>query len=314
MFRSIREVLIISLFLPAAVIIAQTSEVVPAFEQLSSFPSVRDFSLSNDGREAWFSLQSAREELSQIAVSYYENGQWSTPELAPFSGPYRDLEPSLSPDNMRLYFASNRPGSDGDSLKVDFDIWYCQRQQAGGAWSEPINLGAPVNTSADEFYPSLSKDGSLYFTSNRSGGQGKDDIFVAHLKNNRYQTPLALDSSINSAGYEFNAYIDPDQRFLIFSAYNRDDGMGSGDLYISLWRENEWQPALNLGAGINSQAMDYCPFVDQANSLLYFSSRRSLLQAASFASLEAYRQELNQYANGMSRIYKIAFDWRKYLP
>ncbi len=153
--------------------------------------------------------------------------------IADFSGFYSDLEPFMTPDNLRLYFVSNRPLSNKENETKDFDIWYVERKSVDNNWGEPVNIGAPVNTELDEFYPSLSSNYNLYFTSYKNGTKGVDDIFVSYYKNGKYTEPESLPEAINSSGYEFNAYISPDESFLIYTAYQRENSYGSGDLYIS---------------------------------------------------------------------------------
>ncbi|MCU0370494.1 MAG: tetratricopeptide repeat protein, partial [Bacteroidales bacterium] len=83
-----------------------------------------------------------------------------------------DAQPSISPDGRVLYFASNREGSMGSS-----DIWKTERTPAGG-WTEPVNIGAPVNTPAAEMAPFLHYDNqSLFFSSHGHQGLGGADLF-----------------------------------------------------------------------------------------------------------------------------------------
>ena len=68
----------------------------------------------------------------------------------------------------------------------------------------------------------------------------------------------------------------PDESYIIFTAYQREDGFGSGDLYMSIKdSDGIWAKAKNLGAEINSNKMDYCPYVDTKTNTLYFTSKRS---------------------------------------
>lgn len=282
----------------------------PAFKTLAEYPSIRDFTLSTEGDEAYFSIQSLNGELSFIAsMSKHQNG-WTKPQIVSFSGEYHDLEPFLSPDNLRLYFASSRPKIGETKDEKDFDIWYVERSGTKQNWGEPMNLGAPVNTDQNEFYPSIAANKNLYFTSDRAGSRGKDDIFVSHWNGKEYDAPISLGESINSEGYEFNAYISPSESFLIFSGYNRSDGLGSGDLYISHRERNlSWLEAVNFGSVINSDKMDYCPFVDIKTKTLYFTSKRSNIKPGTiFNSTEGLLMELNKYDNGLSRLYKIGLE------
>ena len=119
---------------------------------------------SRDGRVAYFAASDAFFPVSRkatIYVSRFNGKEWSAPDTAAFSGKYSDMDPALSPDGRRLYFSSIRPV--GGQTRGDLDIWMVE--QTGRGWSEPIQLGTEVNTTDDELYPSISRDGSLYFAS-----------------------------------------------------------------------------------------------------------------------------------------------------
>lgn len=276
-----------------------------AFDFLKKYNNTRDLALSSTQDEVYFTIQNTNEEVSVIAFSKKENKKWSEPKLINFSGKHRDIEPFLSSDGLKLYFSSNRPLHDSISKPKDYDIWYVERQNLKSDWSAPKNLGAPVNTSNNEFYPSLAKNGNLYFTSDGSKSLGTDDIFFSKWENNTFSEPTTLGLNINSAGYEFNAFISPDEKFLLFTGYNRTEGLGSGDLYISYKDKNgEWEKAKNLGSEVNSTLMDYCPFYDAKTQTLYFTSKRNATSNLGFKTMEELENEINKYENGFSRIYK----------
>lgn len=280
----------------------------PAFPGFVDFLNVRDLALSSDQSEAYFTVQSPNEEIAAIVKIEARNGMWLVPELVPFTGMYRDIEPFLSPDGLRLYFSSNRPLNGLGGPAKDYDIWYVERKSAAEQWLAPVNLGKPVNTAANEFYPSLAANGNLYFTSDAATLVNKDDIYFAEWKKEKYDTPVALGSTINSLNYEFNAYVSPDESMLIYTAYGRKESFGSGDLYISYRNEKgNWSQAENMGPAINSNAMDYCPFLDLKTGTLYFTSKRSSVVSRGFTSIKGFVQSANQYENGLSRLYKIKF-------
>lgn len=303
--------LLFSLFCFSTIVYGQSnSQNVRPFlpEIFSEIPNVRDLSISTDHSEIYFSIQSYTPRISAIACIKKIAGKWSNPEILPFSGKYNDLEAFLSPDGLKLYFASNRPLNDTGPTK-DFDIWYVTRPGKKNAWSNPINVGSPVNTPGNEFYPAITNSGNLYFTLDSEATKGKDDIFISEFKNGVYQIPESLSFSINSESYEFNAWVNPDETVLIFSGYNREDGFGSGDLYISQKVDGKWSPAKNLGAAYNSDQLDYCPFYDELNSCLYFTSRRNSLPKK-FDEPQSYNallRKLKRYDNGLSRIFKVPF-------
>ncbi len=292
-----------------------TKQVEPAFSKLfSEYQNIRDFSMTSDQTEVYFTVQSLLEEVSIIVQATKNGDSWVTQQLITPSGKHKDLEPFLSPDGLRLYFASNRPLIDSSEVKKDFDIWYLERKNMDDKWSVPTNIGAPINSEFNEFYPSVSENKNLYFTSDKPGGKGKDDIYKSEWNSNSYQTPVSLNDSINTDGYEFNAFISPKEDFLIFSGYNREDGIGSGDLYMSTKLKNgDWGYAKNLGESINSDKMDYCPFIDFKTNTLYFTSKRSEIEPKEYSSLEEYKTALNKFENGQSKIYKAGFDLNQFL-
>lgn len=292
----------------ASIAYSQDNGVEPFLPEIFSlFPNVRDIAISSDGDEIYFSVQSYLNEVSFIAGTKKLNGTWTDPEIVSFSGKYSDLEPFLSSDGLYLYYASNRPLDETHGKPKDFDIWYVKREKKSSDWSDPINFGAPVNSEENEFYPSISYNGNLYFTCDARGTKGRDDIFFSRFNGEKYTEPESLSDSINSDGYEFNAFISPDESYIIFTGYDRQDGIGGGDLYISYnLSDGNWTKAKNLGPEINSSKMDYCPFVDTKTNTFYFTSKRTSVNKSGtgFSTMKDFLNEINYYENGLSRIYK----------
>ncbi|MQP24814.1 hypothetical protein GFJ94_07020 [Flavobacterium sp. LMO8] len=278
---------------------------IPACEFLTKYQNVRDFTISKNQDEIYFSIQSPTEDRAVIAVTKKHKNKWQEPQMTSFSGNYRNLEPFLTQDGLRLYFASNRPIDDKTTKAKDYDIWYVERKDLKSEWSKPINVGAPVNSINDEFYPCVTLNGNLYFTSDAIKTLGKDDILVCKWDGKQYTEPENLGMNINSTGYEFNAFVSPNEEFIIYTCYGRPDGLGSGDLYIS-YKNNKgnWDEPKNLGAKINSKQMDYCPFYDATTQTLYFTSKRIEPSEKEFKSLAEFETEITKYENGLSRIYK----------
>ncbi len=288
----------------------QYNEPLPFLEDVvTQFPNVRDIALTSNESEAVFSAQSVMEDISALVyVRKNENG-WSTPKILSFSGQYFDIEPYFSSDGLTLYFVSNRPLNNTSSEPKDFDIWFVTRSNVFEKWSEPLNLGAPVNTEMDEFYPVITDSKNIYFTLNNPSLNTKDDIYVSVFKNGAYTTPRPLENTINTEGYEFNAFIAPDESLMIYTCYNRTDGHGSGDLYISYKDDtNQWSEAKNMGHTINSKKMDYCPFYDMNSKTLYFTSKRNTTSQNfnSKLTMEELINIFDSYKNGSSRLYKMS--------
>lgn len=297
------RLIVVMIFVSNGLLAQQVTEITQ-FEPLNHFLNVRDFCISSDGSEALFTLQSPGQELSQIATIRKANEVWLAPELMPFSDAYMDLEPFLSDDGLRLYFVSDRPLADSTRANKDFDIWYVDRERPDGEWSKPTNMGTPINTGLNEFYPSVSKYNNLYFTMEAPDGLGKDDIYFCQWEDGRYLPPVLVDGNINTPGYEFNAFIAKQEDFMLFSRYNEEDGQGSGDLYISKKASNgTWGKATNLGVPINTPYMEYCPFYDAANQLLYFTSKRNTITPKTFSSVAEFKKYVQESDNGLSKIY-----------
>ncbi|HZZ75392.1 MAG TPA: hypothetical protein VFE04_05660, partial [Puia sp.] len=107
----------------------------------------------------------------------------------------------------------------------------------------------------------------------------------------------------------FNAFVDPDEKFIIFSSYKRKDDLGRGDLYYALRKEGSWQPAVHLNNGINSAALDYSPYVSPDHKYFFFTSKKQLIKFPFPKSKTAsqIRDVLNSYGNGFEDIYIMNF-------
>ena len=130
---------------------------------------------------------------------------------------------------------------------------------------------------------------------------------MSKWENNTYNEPIILGEGVNTKGAEYNAFIAPDESYLIFGGWRRPNGLGSGDMYISENKNGEWSMAQDLGEKINSKGMEFCPFVN--NGTLYFTSRRSSVEMKvnGFNSAEELISQISKYDNGFSRIYQVEF-------
>jgi len=207
---------------------------------------------------------------SKIVFINFKNNKWSPMQVTSFCKENNGVDPSLSPDEKKLFFGSGRNGSLGDS-----DIWIVEKQ-SNRAWSNAKNVGSVVNTTGNENHPTVTKNGTLYFHSNGHGGHGQTDIFRSKFKNGKYQKPENLGKSINTEYSEFDPFIAVDESYIIFSSSNRPNGFGKGDLYVSYKNKNEtWTKAKNLGSKINSKETDYCPKVSPDGKYFFYTSRKS---------------------------------------
>ena len=141
----------------------------------------------------------------------FPNGEWSEPEiLGPVvNSPARELKPALSPDELSLYFGSDRTVA-GESFGGN-DIWVSQRDCRECPWEAPHDLGPVVNGAGNEGQPFISQDGHLlFFTSNQGpGGWGGDDIYMSRREDARddfvWGPPVNLGPNVNTADSEGGA-------------------------------------------------------------------------------------------------------------
>ncbi|NUT31837.1 MAG: hypothetical protein HOV79_02070 [Hamadaea sp.] len=185
-----------------------------------------------------------------IMVTHKTDGVWCPPVPAPFSGVHSDLDPFVTPDGGKLFFSSIRPV--GGVPRTDVDLWVVDRVRDG--WGEPRHLGA-VNSEADELYPSVAADGTLYFASDRTGGF---DIYRSRpLPDGTYGPAENLGAPINTGAWEFNPVVLPAGDVLLFTGLNRDGGAGLGDIWASFRGRTGWSTPKPLGGAINTAADEY---------------------------------------------------------
>ena len=228
---------------------------------------------SIDGKEFYFTRYGNNQKLATTMMIKEVNGKWINPKIAPFSGRFDEVDPMFSIDGMEIFFSSRRPLKGSLKPKNDYDLWVVKRTKTG--WSEPSNLGAPLNSDQNEFYPSLTKSGNLYFVSDRKGGFGKMDFWRSELINGKYSEPQNLGKFINTIHREGDGFIAPDESYFLFSAFIPGNH-GSGDFYISFKKPNgTWTKAKNLGAMLNTKGNEFTPWVSWDNKYLFFASDRS---------------------------------------
>jgi Tol biopolymer transport system component len=256
-----------------------------------------------DGKTLYFVRSTPTFNLWTILVSRFQNGRWSTPEVAPFSGQYSDADPFITADGSRFYFISNRPVA-GKS-KPDLDIWVMERTATG--WSEPKNIGAPINSSGSEWYPTMSANGTIYFGSDREGGKGRTDIYRCRFAGGKYAEAENLGEAINTPFNEFEPLIAPDESFLIVMSGGRSDARGGFDLYVSYNRNGAWTKPANLGDQINSAANEYSPTISPDGKYFFWTSARGFADKPLEKRLN-YGELMNSLRsprNGLGDIYQI---------
>ena len=221
----------------------------------------------SDGQWAKGNLKSA------IYYSVKTKNQWSKPALVSFSGIYDDSAPHLTNEGRTLYFISNRPL--GDSLPVSQDIWKVDRD-IQGVWGEPVRLNDPVNSAQNEYGLVTDMHGNLYFASDREGGLGQGDLYMAKKQHANYAEPINLGRPINSEKGEWNLGINKAGTTMIFEASQRKHNLSAfGDLYISFKVDGTWSLPQNIKE-INTTGSDLYPEFSEEEDVLFYSSSDSL--------------------------------------
>lgn len=162
--------------------------------------------------------------MEKIYKAELINGEWTNVKELPFSNDnYKTAHPALSPDEKTMYFASDMPGSFGNSdlYKVSID--------SNGNFGSPENLGPTINTEGRETFPFVDTDNNLFFASDGHPGLGGLDIFEAKANKNSFEKPVNVGKPLNSPMDDFGYITNKDG--LGFFSSNRDGGTGFDDIY-----------------------------------------------------------------------------------
>jgi hypothetical protein len=226
-----------------------------------------------DGKEFYYAVDIGLDWV--IMVTRQTQSGWSEPEAASFSRGHSAVDLCISADGQRLLFCSDRPRPGADA-RGPMDLWMVERTADGG-WSEPANLET-VNSDSAEFYPTLTKDGTLYFVSRREGGQGGSDIYRSRLVDGEYAAPENVGPVLNTPGFEGDTFVAPDESYIILNSRGHDPGPGGGSLFISFRGEDgEWSPPRGLGNAMKADRSDFCPMMSPDGRYFFFSSARPSL-------------------------------------
>lgn len=256
-----------------------------------------------DGRQLYFIRSTPDFAHWTVFTSRFEGSHWTEPRIAPFSGRWSDADVGISPDGRRLFFVSTRPVGSGPA-REDTDLWVMDRVQGG--WGPPRHLDE-LSSPGDEWFPSITNNGTLYFGSERPGGHGHSDLWRAEWKGDHFGPPENLGDVINTADQEIEPYIAPDESFLIFSGKGRPEGKGSYDLFVSYRCDGKWTPPRPLGAGVNSPAWEFGARISPDGRYLFFTSNRSDYAAdpPRARSTEELMKALASPGNGLRDVYQI---------
>ena len=206
--------------------------------------------------------------------------------------------PTLSADGKYIILVGCATGPDGEYGKGRTGYGSCDlfvSERIGEEWTEPVNLGKPINTGHWESQPCFSSDGkTLYFVRGiirhreRRNPQ-EQDIYKTEIQaDGTWSTPVKLGRNINTEGREESVQIHPDGQTLYFSS-NGHVGMGGQDIFMSRMRaDGTWGPAINLGYPINTHNHENSLTVSASGEIALFASDRE----GGYGSLDLYSFEM----------------------
>jgi len=199
------------------------------------------------------------------------SGNWSKPVYFEYNTLRNEFPACLSIDGKMLILSREE--------KDNYDLFYTVFEN--GKWTEPVSLGSSINSSEDEREASLSKDGnSIFFSSNRSGGYGKFDIYMSQKPaNGKWGKPVNIGKEINTAENEISPFIHPEGQVLYFSSDGYiEESMGGTDIFYSTKNTNNtWSAPLHIKYPVNTTRDDvnyniasggkrYCTSITDYNS------------------------------------------------
>lgn len=188
-----------------------------------------------------------------------------------------DFEKALAKVNQLLQRPNLHPttkkAAEYRQKSFQFAVDYAKTHSASSYVFEPKNVGAAINSSESEYFPSMPIDGKLLVYTRRINNFN-EDFFASEKDNTGWINAVRLPGSINTQQNEGAQNISQDGEWLVFTGCNRQDGAGSCDIYISYKTPEGWSPAFNLGNRVNTDQWESQPCLSPDKRSLYFSSRR----------------------------------------
>lgn len=241
---------------------------IPLLKQMASMQTTRVFensfpdgdvygiTFSPDAKTIYTTRSNETRSICEVySLQNEENKAFSNPQkIAEWSITNNVANPVISYDNsfalLRISEAANNP-----------DL-YISKKDKQGNWQTPVPLPSYINTDIDQYYPELTADNHLYYSSN-------GDVFYAEYKHEQWQQSRPV-KELNTSFSESNIAISRDGKFLVFLS-DRTGGYGSYDLYISKKTNDVWEQPVNLGPKVNTNVMEYQPRFSVDNTELYFT-------------------------------------------
>lgn len=202
-------------------------------------------------------------------------GEWECDVQMPFSGDFTDYHPVFSPDGKWLYFNSDRPVPNTKQRTNTINIWRVSFD--GDQWGVPEYLEM-INTENHESYPTIAKDGTLYFNSDRAGGKGSMDIYKSEYVDGQFTTPEPVEK-LNSADSENDLFVDPKEQYIILNRYLFDTK--EIELFISYNKNGIWSEPVPIRIINKTGVWELTPTLSPDGKFLFMEVNGKIQRAES---------------------------------
>jgi outer membrane protein OmpA-like peptidoglycan-associated protein len=233
--------------------------VVSADESVMAFTALRP----NTGK-----TRSGDKYIEEVYISYNDQGSWTEAKVVPIASEYNVGTAGISPDGQKMLIFMGSTTDPGSLFQIS---------KSGDSWGKPGLIAPTINTPKFlESTASITPDGkTIYFASDKAGGQGGLDIYKTTLQSNgTWTSPVNLGPPINTKANEDAPFIHPDQKTLFFTSEGHSS-MGGHDIFMTkLVKDKEWTTPENMGYPVNTTANDNYFTLIADGTRAYFSSDR----------------------------------------
>lgn len=222
------------------------------------------------------------EQRMVVMESVLKNGRWQQMTPVEFNDPRVSFEynPVLSPDGKKLFFNTrmNTPGSMSFNNTLNKNNLAFVEQDVNGRWGPRHFLAEIATDSADEDYGSIARNGRLYFHSHKPASDD-GELYVSELVDGRYGPPRILSELGLPDEAEQHAYVDPDERFIIFLRSTTQTKKNyQNDLYISFREHGKWRKPRSLDKVNTVRDWELTPSVSADGKTFYFEQNQNVMQ------------------------------------
>lgn len=232
--------------------------VVSADESVMAYTALRP----NTGK-----TRSGDKFIEEVYIAYNNAGTWTEPKVVPIASEYNVGTAGISPDGQKMLIFMGAVTDPGSLFMIN---------KSGESWSKPSLINPTINSLKYlESTASITPDGkTIYFASDRIGGQGGMDIWKTQMQaNGSWSSPVNLGPEINSKANEDAPFIHPDQKTLFFTSDGHHT-MGGRDVFVSRLQGTKWTKPENMGYPVNTTANDNYFTLIADGTRAYFSSDR----------------------------------------